>query len=100
MKPGKKLFLTSNGKDKSGLMVPIIGNTIYMGNTEITATENPLMTFDSSPRNEPCSLGLTTIDKTINTVSANSKSLTESLKTVWRGDQAVWLHAIRFAMRD
>ena len=52
-----------------------------MGKTEITATKNPFMIFDSSPRNEPCSLGLTTIDKTINAARANSKSLAESLKT-------------------
>ena len=76
MNPGNKLFLTSNGIVRSGLIVPIRGNTIYRGDIEAIATRNPFMKFDSIPRNEHSSLGLTTIDSTMNTVIAISKSRT------------------------
>lgn len=58
---------------------------IYRGSTEIIAARNPFMIFDSSPRNAPCSFGLTMIDKKTNAASANNKSFTESLRTVGRG---------------
>jgi hypothetical protein len=85
MNPGRRLFLTSNENVKSGFIVPIIGNTIYRGNTEIIATKNPFAKFDSSPRNKHSFWGLTTIERTIKTESAISRSRIEELSTVWLG---------------
>ena len=85
MNPGRRLFLTSNENVKSGFIVPIIGNTIYRGNTEIIATKNPFAKFDSSPRNKHSFWGLTTIERTIKIESAISRSRIEELSTVWLG---------------
>lgn len=55
--PGNKLFLIISDRVRSGFIDPIIGKTIYNGNTESTATRKPLKKLELRPMKEQTSFG-------------------------------------------
>ena len=79
MNPGNKHFLIKSGSVRSGFIDPIMGKTMYNGNTESTAIRKPLKKLEVRPRKEQISLGLMTMYVPNNTAIAITRSVVNEL---------------------